>query len=59
MERERRGAHTPHQHRRLVLRNRSLGTSGDIHVLNGIVELLVEPPKVTDAQKERSVGEGV
>jgi len=51
MERERRGAHAAHQRGRLVFRNRNLGTRGKFHVLEVVVKVLVELPKVRDEQK--------
>ena len=44
MERERRRSHTSHQCCRLVFRNRNLGTGGILHILDAVVNFLVELP---------------
>ena len=45
MERERRRSHTSHQCGRLVFRNCNLGTGGNLHILDPVVNFPVELPE--------------
>jgi hypothetical protein len=51
MERERRGAHVAHQRGHVVFRNHNLGTHREFNVLEVVVKVLVELPKVRYEQK--------
>jgi hypothetical protein len=59
VERERRRSHASHQRGCLVFRDRNLGTSGNLHILEAVINVPVELPATSDKQKKAVIGGGI